>query len=132
MPWPREWPESVRPYLAASEIIQSDDAVFKTFIEKTTDGRLRRTPIYVAAKELVRSTILQFRNVEGGSLYREGDGRIVGFQLQGAVATTAATQVTPADMVCACVAVLRRVWFLLKDIFERRFISSSYDKRIAR
>ena len=105
--WPREWPEHVRPFLAASEAIQSDDAIFKAFIEKTTNGRLRRTPIYIAAKELVRSTILQFRNVEGGSLYQEGDGRIVGFQLQGAVATTSATQVTPADMVCACVAVLR-------------------------
>lgn len=105
--WPREWPESVRPFLAASELIQSDDEIFKAFVEKTTNGRLRRTPIYIAAKELVRSTILQFRNVEGGSLYQEGDGRIVGFQLQGAVATTTATQVTPADMVCACVAVLR-------------------------
>ncbi|MAB71550.1 MAG: hypothetical protein CMJ54_03490 [Planctomycetaceae bacterium] len=105
--WPREWPETVRPYLAASELIQSEDEIFKAFIEKTTNGRLRRTPIYIAAKELVRSAILQFRNVEGGSLYREGDGRIVGFQLQGAVAATSATQVTPADMVCVCVAVLR-------------------------
>jgi hypothetical protein len=105
--WPREWPESVRPYLAASEIIQSNDEIFKAFIEKTTNGRLRRTPIYVAAKELVRSTILQFGNVEGGSLYQEGDGRIVGFQLQGAVAATSALQATPADMVCTCVAVLR-------------------------
>ena len=105
--WPREWPDSVRPYLAASDLIQSDDEIFKTFIERTTEGRLRRTPIYVAAKELVRSTILEFRNVEGSSLRREGDGRIVGFQLQGAAAATSAVQVTPADMVCTCVAVLR-------------------------
>ena len=105
--WPREWPESVRPFLSATDLIQSDDEIFKAFIERTTEGRLRRTPIYIAAKELVRSTILEFRNVEGSSLRREGEGRIVGFQLQGAAAATSAIQVTPADMVCTCVAVLR-------------------------
>jgi hypothetical protein len=105
--WPRAWTPEVTKFLSPSQGIQSDDEVFKAFVAKTTEGRLRRTPIYLAAKDLVRRTIVEFQNVNTQTLVREGQGTIRGFRLQGAISSTRALSVTPGDMVCTCVAVLR-------------------------
>ena len=86
--WPREWVPEVAKFLAPSQGIQSDNEIFKAFVAKTTEGRLRRTPIYLAAKDLVRRTIMEFRNVDSQTLVREGQGTIRGFRLQGALSST--------------------------------------------
>ena len=105
--WPREWTPEVAKFLAPSQGIQSENELFKAFVAKTTEGRLRRTPIFLAAKDLVRRTIMEFQNVDSQTLVREGQGTIRGFRLQGALASTQALSVTPGDLVCTCVAVLR-------------------------
>ncbi|MDA0295951.1 MAG: transglutaminase-like domain-containing protein [Planctomycetota bacterium] len=105
--WPREWTAEVAKFLTPSQSIESDHEVFKAFVAKTTEGRLRRTPIYLAAKDLVRRTIVEFQNIDSQTLAREGQGTIRGFRLQGALSSTSALSVTPGDMVCTCVAVLR-------------------------
>ena len=119
--WPRSWPEDVARYLEPSRFIESDDPRFRQYVEEVSEGRLRRTAIYYAAKDLVRRTILEYRNIRGDIVVRSvadpdaGDGWIVdpgvpgilGYRLQGAASAVGQLQVTPGDLVCTCVAVLR-------------------------
>lgn len=118
--WPREWPEDVRPFLEPSPFIESADPRFRDFVDEVSGGRLRRTSIYLAAKDLVRNAILQYRNVQGEVVVRSvpddnsqglelslGTTRILGYHVRGASQSIGQLQLSPPDLVCTCVAVLR-------------------------
>jgi transglutaminase-like putative cysteine protease len=109
--WPRQWAPEVQRYLSPGFAIDSDQPVFREFVAGVAGEELRRVPVYLAAKDLVRRAIMEFRNVSSESLVREGRGAVRGFRLQGAsVAASAAGGTaggTAGDLVCVCVAVLR-------------------------
>lgn len=107
IPWPRQWDSTTIPFLAPSAFIQSNHQIFKNFVAKVTEGKLRRTPVYLAAKDLVRRTILEFRVVNGTTMVMEQEGFVRGFNVRGALVATQELAATPADLTCACVAVLR-------------------------
>ncbi len=109
--WPRAWAPEVQPYLSPSFAIDSDQPIFREFVAGVAGDELRRVPVYLAAKDLVRRSILEFRNTSSEMLIREGRGAVRGFRLQGAsiAASTADGTAggTAGDLVCVCVAVLR-------------------------
>lgn len=105
--WPRRWSPEAALFLGPSEFIPSDSEVFKAFVNRLAGDQLRRTPVYLAAKDLVRKTILEFRNVDGVTMVQEEEGRIRGYRLNGAIRATQMLSATPGDLVCVSVAVLR-------------------------
>ena len=105
--WPRQWPPEAQAALQPSLAIDSDQPIFREFVAKVAGDELRRVPVYLAAKDLVRRSIMEFRNIQGGALAREGLGAVRGFRLQGASVAAQAGTGTPGDLVCVCVAVLR-------------------------
>jgi hypothetical protein len=109
--WPRQWAPEVQSYLTPSFAIDSDQPVFSDFVAGVAGHDLRRVPVYLAAKDLIRRSILAFRNTSSEGLVREGRGALRGFRLQGAsiAASTAdgAAGGTAGDLVCVCVGVLR-------------------------
>lgn len=107
IPWPRTWPAETARYLDPSLAIDSDNPVFREFVQQVAGDDLRRVPVYLAAKDLVRRTIGEFRNISGGQLVREGLGAVRGFRLQNASAAALASEGSPGDLVGTCVAVLR-------------------------
>lgn len=107
IPWPRTWPTETQRFLAPSLAIDSDNPVFKAFVGQVAGQELRRVPVYLAAKDLVRRTIGEFRNIMGGQLVKEGLGAIRGFRLQNASVAARANEGSPGDLVGTCVAVLR-------------------------
>lgn len=107
IPWPRRWAPETTPFLAPSTLIQSESPVFKGFVARIAGDQLHRTPVYLAAKDLVRKTILEFRNINGSTMVKETEGRIRGYRLEGAIRATESLEASPGDLVCVCVAVLR-------------------------
>ncbi len=105
--WPRQWSPEAQPYLGPSMAIDSDAPLFRDFVASVAGDELRRVPVYLAAKDLVRRSILEFRNIQGEALAREGRGAVRGFRLQGASVAAREATGTPGDLVCVCVAVLR-------------------------
>lgn len=119
--WPRSWPDDVAPFLAPSMYIESEDPRFEAFVQNVSQGQLRRTPIYLAAKDLVRRAILEFPNIHANVVVRggaeadpylfprpsTGPGLIRGFLIRGAAASINQLKASPADLVCMSVAVLR-------------------------
>lgn len=105
--WPVEWPEETRKYLQPSPWIESDDDLFTGFVERITQGNLRKVTPYAAAKELLRETITRFRSISGTGNERRDFGLISGLQLVGAREAARTETGSPNDLVCACVAVLR-------------------------
>jgi hypothetical protein len=105
--WPRQWPPEAQAYLGPSLAIDSDQPLFHDFVARVAGDELRRVPVYLAAKDLVRRSIQEFRNVQGEALAREGLGAARGFRLQGASVAAQAAKGTAGDLVCVCVAVLR-------------------------
>ena len=105
--WPRQWDPQAAPFLTPSPFIESDAPVFSDFVDSVSQGRLRKTPIYLAAKDLVRRTILEFRSVSGTTMVSQEAGFIRGYRVEGAVVATEALAGSPADLTCACIAVLR-------------------------
>ena len=97
--WPTEWPEAVRPYLEPSLGIESNEPEFRQFVDSITNGRIRDVSPYLAAKELVKRTILNFRAVNGGATETT--------KFTGALESLRATRGTRLDLTCACVATLR-------------------------
>ena len=97
--WPTEWPEAIRKYLEPSLFIESNAPEFTTFVESVTNGRIRNVPPYLAAKELVKRTILNFRSIMGGSMDTTS--------LTGAVESLRTERGSRLDLTCACVATLR-------------------------
>lgn len=105
--WPSEWPAEAKPWLGPDWLIESDDQRFKDFVEKTSQGKLRYTPVFVAAKELLRATINVFRGVDGNGVAVGEQGRVQGLRVDGALYSMQQGHGTAVDLVCACVAVLR-------------------------
>lgn len=119
--WPRSWPADVVPFLEPSTFIESNDPRFAAFVEQVSGGRLRRTAIYYAAKDLVRRAILEYRNVRAETVVRSvpdvdngnswvidaSSPAILGFRVMGAANSIGQLQISPPDLVCTCVAVLR-------------------------
>ncbi len=107
VPWPAEWAEEARPWLAPQRFVESDDPRFAAFVDRTMGNKLRYTPVFVAAKQLIRATIAAFRGVDGRGVEIGRHNQVRGLRLVGAAAAMQAEQGTAADVVCACVAVLR-------------------------
>ncbi|MBM4112084.1 MAG: transglutaminase domain-containing protein [Phycisphaerae bacterium] len=107
VPWPSEWPAEAKPWLAPQFLIESDDARFAAFVERTTGKQLRYTPVFAAAKQLLRATIASFRALDGNGVEIGRHNQVRGLRLVGAAQSMQAGQGTAADLVCACVAVLR-------------------------
>ena len=105
--WPVEWPEEIRKYLKPSPWIESEDEFITDFVQRITQGNLRKVTPYAAAKELLRETITRFRSINGTGNERRDLGLITGLQLVGAVEAARAESGSPNDLVCTCVAVLR-------------------------
>jgi transglutaminase-like putative cysteine protease len=97
--WPTEWPEAVRTYLEPSLFIESNAPEFTNFVNSITNGRIRTVTPYLAAKELVKQTVLNFRSVVGGSMDTTS--------LTGAAESLRNGRGSRLDMTCACVATLR-------------------------
>ena len=105
--WPRNWDPQVARFLTPSPFIESEAPVFRDFVTKASQGQLRKTPIYLAAKDLVRRTIMEFQSIGGTTMVSEEAGFIRGYRVEGAVLATETLTGSPADLTCACVAVLR-------------------------
>ncbi|MCH2144412.1 MAG: transglutaminase-like domain-containing protein [Phycisphaerales bacterium] len=105
--WPVEWPETVRPFLAPQPWIQSKAEIITNFVQRTTQGNLRRVTPYSAAKELTRQTIALFTSISGTGNERRNLGQITGLQLTGAEEAMELGRGSPNDLVCCCVAVLK-------------------------
>lgn len=105
--WPREWPAESRRFLSPSFAIDSDNMIFKEYVARVAGSELRRVPVYLAAKDLVRHAITEFRNVNGTVVVREGLGAVRGFRLQNASQAALSRNGSPGDLVSTCVAVLR-------------------------
>ena len=105
--WPRQWDPEVMPYLEPSAFIESRSPMFGEFVTRVTEGRLRKTPVYLAAKDLVRRTIIEFRSISGSTMVSEEAGFVRGYRVRGATVATEELVGTPADLTCACIAVLR-------------------------
>ena len=106
IPWPREWPQEVQDGLRPQMFIESDDPAFARAVEHASGGKLRLTPPYLAAKELVRYCLNQIR-VSGNGVRRGQFGVLQGLEMIGASRTAARGLGGPHDLVCVCVAVLR-------------------------
>lgn len=105
--WPRQWPPETTRYLGPSLAIDSDRPIFGEFVRSVAGDELRRVPVYLAAKDLVRRTIGEFRNITSEHLVQEGLGAVRGFRLQDASVAALAHEGSPSDLVATCVAVLR-------------------------
>lgn len=97
--WPTEWPEVVRKYLQPSLFIESNAPEFRDFVDSITNGQIRSVTPYLAAKELVKKTVLRFRSIVGGSMDTTN--------LTGAVESIRNERGSRLDLTCACVATLR-------------------------
>jgi len=104
--WPQAWPEECQDSLKPQLFIESDDQRFIDFVAKVSDGQLRSVPPFLAAKDLIRATINALR-VNGNGLDRGLAGLLRGFEMVGAAKAMEAGVGSPADLVAACVAVLR-------------------------
>ncbi|MHC5115323.1 MAG: transglutaminase-like domain-containing protein [Planctomycetota bacterium] len=104
--WPRDWPDEVVDGLDPQMYIESDDPGFADIVDRVSEGRLRMTTPYLAAKELVRHCVEHIR-VSGDGLHRGPVGVLHGLDMQGARATAKSGRGGPHDLVCVCVAVLR-------------------------
>ena len=105
--WPRQWDAEAMPFLAPSAFIESNNQVFKNFVARVSEGQLRKTPVYLAAKDLVRRTILEFRSISGSTMVSAENGFVRGYRVRGATVATEELAGSPADLTCACIAVLR-------------------------
>jgi len=105
--WPAEWAPEARAWLAPDWYIESNDPRLTAFVERISQGKLRHTPVFVAAKELIRATIGTFRGVTGKGLASSERSMVHGLRLVGAAQSMQDENGTEVDMVCACVAVLR-------------------------
>lgn len=105
--WPAEWPAEAQAWLAPSPFVESDDPRFAAFVERTAQGRLRYTPVFVAAKELIRATIKAFNGIDGPGLEISSQQQVHGLRMSGAASSMQAARGTVPDLVAACVAVLR-------------------------
>lgn len=105
--WPSEWAPEARAWLAPQYLIESDDPRFAQFVERIAGAQLRYTPVFVAAKQLLRATVASFRAMDGNGVEIGRYNQVRGLRLTGAAMSMQAAQGTPADIVCACVAVLR-------------------------
>lgn len=104
--WPVEWPAEAREWLGPQRFIESDDPRFAAFVASSSGGALRRVPIYYAAKDLIRATMLAI--TDSGSADSRGDrGVLFGMTLRGAAEAMAAGRGSRHDITAACVAVLR-------------------------
>jgi len=105
--WPEQWPEEARAWLAPEWFIESNDPRFAAFVERVSEGKLRHTPVFVAAKLLLRATCNAFRGVDSAGVDIGEGNRVLGLRVVGASAAMEAERGTAVDLVCACVAVLR-------------------------
>lgn len=107
VPWPAEWPPEARAWLAPDWFIESDDQRFSAFVERVSQGKLRHTPVFVAAKELIRATIGVFRGIDGAGIASNTQNQVHGLRLDGAALAMQNERGTAVDLALACVAVLR-------------------------
>lgn len=107
VPWPSEWAPEAKAWLGPQFLIESHDPRFAAFVERTAGNQLRYTPVFVAAKQLLRATIAAFRGVDGNGVEIGRHNQVRGLRMVGAAGSMEAAQGTAADLVCACVAVLR-------------------------
>ncbi len=104
--WPAEWPEEVRDALDPQQYIESDAELFAQTVERVSEGRLREITPYIAAKELVRYSLLNL-HVSSKGIIRRHDRAIVGLRIEGAEAAAQRGQASRPDVVNICVAMLR-------------------------
>lgn len=104
--WPQEWPEEVQDALKPQKFIESDDPMFKRTVERITENRLRMVPPYLAAKELIRTCINEFR-VNSDGLHYGRVNQLQGMEMVGAKVAWERVWGSSHDLVCICVAVLR-------------------------
>ena len=107
IPWPSEWPEETREWLKPQWLVESDDPRFAQFVKRVAGDQLRRTTIYLAAKELIRATVAAYNGVESGGIELRAGGVMRGLRMTGAAASMAQARGTFADVSAACVATLR-------------------------
>ena len=111
--WPQEWPENTQAYLRPSRFIQSGDNRYVEFVQRTTQGKLRKVPPYYAAKDLVRAAIKEHRNVDPSFVFSENSGSVRGFDVRAIrdlyrrPQFQASQSPSATDLVCDCIAVLR-------------------------
>ena len=106
--WPREWPESVRPFLAEDDFIRPSDPLIASFVQQTAKGNLRGVPPYDAAKELVLGTLKCLKQYSAQYTVRGWNGSIRGLNFGGNFSNAAMLgNGTSVDAALSCVAVLR-------------------------
>ena len=104
--WPREWPGDVKDGLEPQMFIESDDPIFARTIEDISEGNLRGVPPFLAAKDIIRYSILNVRITSDGE-DRKNFGMLHGLEMVGARRAAEQGAGSPADLVCVCVAMLR-------------------------
>lgn len=106
LPWPQTWPDEVKDGLKPEKFIESDDELIRKTFEKFTNGRIKSVAPYLAAKELIRSSINAIRiNGDGTDTGQFGINR--GMEVKGAKLALEEGIGSPHDLVCVCVAMLR-------------------------
>jgi len=105
--WPREWPKEVADALRPQLAIESDSPAVKALVASAIGENARTMPPYVAAKEIIRASVLSYRGVQTDTLERRGLGRVVGMRVVGSAQSLANQQGSTHDVLCTCVAALR-------------------------
>jgi hypothetical protein len=63
VPWPREWPDQIRPALAATEDFPANDPLVRSAVDAAVGEPVRLVAPYVAAKRIVGYCVRQVRAV---------------------------------------------------------------------
>lgn len=123
IPWPDEWPAEVQDALKPQLLIESDDALFGSMVERAVGNRLKDMPPYIAAKELVRYCVNSIQP-NGSGEFRGELSAIQGMALDGALLAAQNGRGSPHDVACVTVAVLRAA-----GIPARPVIGAEEDRR---
>lgn len=116
IPWPREWPDDVVSALRPQVGIESDDELFRTTVERITEGSVRSLPPYLAAKELVRFCIANVR-VDRNFEIRGRAGASNGYEVTSATFAAREGTGSETDLVLVCVATLRAAGIPARPVF---------------
>ena len=105
--WPQSWPDDAQPWLDPQPWIESDQQIFGDFVQRTAQGNLHGVSVHIAAKELVKATLLNVRAVRSTGVIYDATRVIRGLDIRGAKRMAETGEGTSHDLACLCVAVLR-------------------------
>lgn len=105
--WPQSWPDDAQQWLSPQPWIESDQQIFSDFVARTSQGNLHGVSVHIAAKELVKATLLNVRAVRSTGIIYDEARVIRGLEIRGAKRMAETGEGSSHDLACLCVAVLR-------------------------